>query len=75
MWQDAKIAEEMRQRVFELRYPSRLMSKEGEEELIKFVDEARNAPNALAFFKSLQEVFLPALRDAYQRYLDLADPI
>lgn len=75
MWQDAKTAEDMRQRVFELRYPSRLMSKEGEEALIKFVDEARNAPNALAYFLSLLEVFKPALRDAYQQYLDLADVI
>lgn len=75
MWQDALTAEAMRQRVFELRYPSRLMSKEGEEPLIKFVDEARNAPNALAFFLSQLEVFKPALRDVYQKYLDLADAI
>jgi hypothetical protein len=75
MWQDARTAEEIRQRVFELRYPSRLMSKEGEEALIKFVDEARNAPNAFAFYLSLQEIFFPALRDAYQQYLNLADNI
>lgn len=75
MWQDAKTGEDMRQRVFELRYPSRLMSKEGEEALIKFVDEARNAPSALAFFLSLVEVFKPALRAAYREYLDLADVI
>jgi uncharacterized ferritin-like protein (DUF455 family) len=75
MWQDSRTAEEMRQRVFELRYPSRLMSKEGEEALIKYVDEARNAPNALAFYLSLLEVFFPALRDAYQQYLHLADSI
>jgi hypothetical protein len=75
IWQDARTAEEMRQRVFELRYPSRLMSKAGEEALIKYVDEARNAPNALAFYLSLKVVFFPALRDAYQQYLDLADSI
>jgi hypothetical protein len=75
MWQDAKTAEDMRQRVFELRYPSRLMSKEGEERLVKLVDEARNAPGALAFFYSLLTVFKPALMHAYQQYLDLADVI
>ncbi|MBT5516577.1 DUF455 family protein [Candidatus Peregrinibacteria bacterium] len=75
MWQNAKTAEDMRQRVYELRYPSRLMSKEGEEELIRLVDEARNAPNALAFFNSMLMVFVPALRDAYQQYVNLADVI
>lgn len=75
LWEDSQTAEAMRQRVFELRYPSRLMSKEGEEPLIQFVDEARNAPSALAFFLSLLEVFKPALRAAYQEYLQLADTI
>jgi len=37
-----------------------------EEPLVQFVDEARNAPNALALFRSLSEVFKPALRDAYR---------
>jgi hypothetical protein len=75
LWMDSLTAEAMRQRVFELRYPSRLMSKEGEEPLIQFVDEARNAPNALAFYLSLVEVFKPALLSAYEQYLKLADII
>jgi hypothetical protein len=75
MWEDALTAESMRQRVFELRYPSRLMSKEGEEPLITLVDEARNAPSALAFYLSLAEVFKPALLEAYRSYLQLADVI
>jgi hypothetical protein len=75
MWEDSQTAEAMRQRVFELRYPSRLMSKEGEEPLIQLVDEARNAPSALAFYISLLEVFKPALQQAYREYLQLADTI
>jgi hypothetical protein len=75
LWEDSQTAESMRQRVFELRYPNRLMSKEGEEPLIQFVDEARNAPSALAFFLSLLEVFKPALLQAYREYLQLADAI
>jgi hypothetical protein len=75
MWEDSQTAEAMRQRVFELRYPSRLMSKEGEEPLIQLVDEARNAPSALAFYLSLLEVFKPALLRAYREYLQLADTI
>ena len=74
-WQDSLTAEAMRQRVFELRFPSRLMTKEGEEPLIRFIDEARNAPSALAFYLSVVEVFLPALREAYRQYLTLADGI
>jgi hypothetical protein len=75
LWEDSQTAESMRQRVFELRYPNRLMSKEGEEPLIQFVDEARNAPSALAFYLSLGEVFKPALLQAYREYLQLADTI
>jgi hypothetical protein len=48
----------------------------GEEEpLIGLVDEARNAPSALALFRLLTEVFKPALRDAYDAYLELADEL
>jgi hypothetical protein len=75
MWQDAQAADAMRNRVFELRYPSRLVSQEGEEPLIQFLEEARNAPSALAFYVSLVDVFKPALADAYRQYLDLADAI
>jgi Protein of unknown function (DUF455) len=75
LWEDSQTAEAMRQRVFELHYPSRLMSKEGEEPLIQLVDEARNAPSALAFYLSLLEVFKPALLQAYREYLQLADTI
>jgi hypothetical protein len=74
-WEDAQAADVMRDRVFELRYPSRLVSQEGEEPLIQFLEEARNAPSALAFYLSLVQVFKPALANAYRAYLDLADVI
>ncbi len=75
LWEDSLTANELRQRVFELRYPSRLMEIGDEEPLVQLVDEARNAPNALAMFRSLVEVFKPALREAYQAYLELADEL
>ncbi len=75
LWEDSLTAEAMRQRIFELRYPSRLLSKQGEEPLIQLVDEARDAPSALAFYLSLVEVFKPALLDVYHRYLELADAV
>lgn len=75
MWQDAKTADDMRTRVFELRYPNRMMEIGSESALMNLVNEARNAPNALAMYRSLLEVFKPALRKAYQDYGALADEI
>ncbi len=75
IWQDAKTADDMRTRVFELRYPNRMMEIGSESALMNLVSEARNAPNALAMYRSLLEVFKPALRKAYQDYLALADGI
>ena len=75
LWEDSMTANDLRQRVFELRYPSRLMELGDEEPLIKLIDEARNAPSALALFQSLLEVFKPALLTVYQAYLEIADMI
>ena len=75
LWEDAMTANAMQQRVFELRYPSRLMEIGDEGPLIRLVDEARNAPSALALYRSLLEVFKPALLNAYRAYLELADEI
>lgn len=74
-WEDSLTASALRQRVFELRYPSRLMELGDEEPLIHLVDEARNAPSALALYRSLLEVWKPALLRAYQEYLELADEL
>jgi hypothetical protein len=75
MWEDAMTADAQRNRVFELRYPSRLMEIGEEEPLLRLIDEARNAPSALALYQSLVEVFKPALLKAYRDYLSLADVI
>jgi len=75
MWEDTQAADAMRTRVFELRYPSRLLERGDEEPLIAFLDELRHAPSALAFYLTLADLLKPALRDAYQTYLDLADRI
>ncbi|MEM7532813.1 MAG: DUF455 family protein [Chloroflexota bacterium] len=75
MWEDTQAADAMRTRVFELRYPSRLMGRADEEPLITFLDELRHAPNALAFYLTLADLLKPALRDAYQAYLEVADSI
>jgi len=73
-WQNAQTAHELRERIFELRYPNRDMNEEGaDRSLVAVFDELRNAPSALAFFSALASVLLPAMRDAYEQYLRYSD--
>jgi hypothetical protein len=75
LWQDAMTAHACRERVFELRYPSRLMEVGDDAPLIDLVDAAIDAPSPLGFVRSLGEVFKPALKSAYQQYLEVADDL
>ncbi|HEX8918689.1 MAG TPA: DUF455 family protein [Chloroflexota bacterium] len=75
IWQSALTADALRDRVFELRYPSRLMTLEGVEPLVSIFDGARNAPSASAFIRGLVRVLLPGLLKAYREYLEISDPI
>ncbi len=73
-WQNAETAQALRERVFELRYPSRLMDAEGADaHLVGLFDQLRSAPSASAFLLALGGTFLPALRDAYRWYLRDSD--
>ena len=75
-WQNAEVAHSLRERVFELRYPSRLMETEaGDSPLVRLFDQLRNAPSAGAFLLALGSTLLPALREAYQEYLRYSDPL
>jgi hypothetical protein len=74
-WQDAMIAHALRDRVFELRYPSRLMEVGEDAPLLAVVDEARHAPSAEAFVLALARLFKPALLAAYREYEHLADDL
>lgn len=75
-WQNAQIAHELRERIFELRYPNRDMNEEGADKpLVALFDELRNAPTTLAFFSALSSVLLPAMRDAYEQYLSHSDAL
>ena len=75
-WQNAQTAHELRERIFELRYPNRDMNEEGADRpLVAVFDELRNAPSALAFFSALASVLLPAMRDAYEQYLSYSDAL
>jgi hypothetical protein len=75
-WQNAETANDLRARVFELRFPSRMMDQEGADRpLAALLAEIRNAPTATAFFTAWGNVALTALRDAYQEFLDRSDPL
>jgi uncharacterized ferritin-like protein (DUF455 family) len=76
VWQSAETAHALRDRVFELRFPSRLMEEEGTDHaLIELVDSVKDSPSVPAFLSAVGEVFLPALRDAYRDYLESSDSI
>lgn len=76
VWQDAQTAHALRERVFELRFPSRAMEEEGPDAgLTAVFSGVRQAPSAAAFLMSIAKVLLPALRDAYRAYLEVSDPI
>jgi len=76
IWQSAETAHALRDRVFELRFPSRLLEEEGADHaLIELFGGVKNSPSVPAFLLSIGKVLLPALRDAYQAYLGASDPI
>jgi len=76
IWQSAETAHALRDRVFELRFPSRLLEEEATDHaLIELVDSVKDSPSVPAFLLAVGEVFLPALRDAYRDYLESSDLI
>lgn len=74
-WQDAMTAHALRERVFELRYPSRLMEVGEDAPVVAVFAEAVNAPSGEALLLALTRVFKPALLAAYQEYVLLADEL
>jgi uncharacterized ferritin-like protein (DUF455 family) len=75
-WQNAETANDLRERVFELRFPSRMMDHEGADRpLAALLAEIRNAPTPTAFFTAWGSVALTALRNAYREFLDRSDPL
>lgn len=74
-WQMSLTADELRARVFELRYPERVLEREPDAPLIEVFEASINAPDANALLRALAEVFLPALRVSYHHYLELSDPV
>ena len=76
IWQSAENAHALRNRVFELRFPSRLLEEEGTDTaLIELFGAVKDSPSVPAFLLSVGKILLPALRDCYQAYLEASDSI
>jgi uncharacterized ferritin-like protein (DUF455 family) len=76
IWQGAETAHALRDRVFELRFPNRILEEQGTDHaLIELFDSVKNSPSVAAFLLSIGKVLLPALRDAYLEYLEGSDNI
>ena len=74
IWQSTETADALRTRVFELRFPSRLLEEEGADHaLIELFAAVKNSPSVPAFLLSVGKVLLPALRDAFQEYLQASE--
>ena len=76
IWQSAETAHALRGRVFELRFPSRLLEREGADQaLVDLYSTVKNSPSPPAFLLTISDILLPALRDAYKEYLQASDEI
>ncbi len=75
LWEDSLTGDALRTRVFELRYPSRLLEVGSDAPVVGLFEDSIQAPNALAFMKALTEVYKPQLLGAYRDYLAIADAI
>lgn len=73
LWEASVAADAFRNRVFELRYPSRLIAPEAHRAIIAVFDAARDAPGQEAFVLALADVLLPAMRRAYEQFYELSD--
>ncbi|MCB0153388.1 MAG: DUF455 family protein [Anaerolineae bacterium] len=74
-WQDALTAHALRERVFELKFPNRMLEIGDDQPLIDVFEEAVNAPSDAAFVLSLARLYKPALLAVYRDYVAQADPL
>jgi uncharacterized ferritin-like protein (DUF455 family) len=74
-WQCALAGDALRERVFELRYPSRLLEAGSDEPLIRVYEAAIDAPGPDDFLRGLTDVLLPALLAEYQDFLEATDEL
>jgi hypothetical protein len=74
-WQCALAADALRTRVFELRYPTRLLEAGADAPLIRVYEAAIEAPEPDAFLRGLSGVLCPALLAEYRDFLEATDEL
>ena len=74
-WQDALASDAFRERVFELRYPSRMLDAGADAPAIRVYAAATDAPDADSFLTALRDVLCPALLAEYREFLARTDPL
>lgn len=74
-WQSSLTGNELRDRVFELRYPDRAIAREPDAPLVDLFEAVVDAPDPEAFLQAIAEILVPALRDAYEAYLETSDEV
>ena len=72
-WESSLTADAARERVFELRFPSRLIELGPDEALVRLYESAVQAPSSSAFLEGLASVYLTSLRNAQSAYLAASD--
>ena len=75
LWEDSLIADQLRERIFELKFPSRILEIGDDAPLIDVFEAVIDAPGPEAFIWSLARVFKPALRDGYRAFGEEADEL
>ncbi len=72
-WQSALTGDAARTRVFELRYPNRMLVEGSGRPIIRVFEAAINAPSGTALLYALQQVLVPELQTGYRRYVEASD--
>ncbi|MBV9482958.1 MAG: DUF455 family protein [Acidobacteria bacterium] len=76
IWQSAETAHCLRDRVFELRFPSRMLDKEGHDHaLVELFNAVKDSPSVPAFLLTMGTILLPEIYQAYKSYLKASDLI
>ena len=74
-WPCSLAADGLRERVYELRYPSRLLEAGADAPLIRVYEAGIDAPDADSFLRGLSDVLLPALVAEYRDFLAASDEL
>lgn len=74
-WQCALAADAFRERVFELRYPSRLLDAGGATPVIAVYEGAIEAPDPAGFVRGVGEILCPPLLTEYREFLAATDEL